>query len=206
MIDNCMKILNEFRINSTNAKKLALMAREMKKLFRGDGLHQFAIRVITDNSLAQGRLVTAAKLDYCLISPFIIIENVFAPNRDGNALKTMVRVFRGSPAMGVISFIVENFYNKEAILGKLRQQECFANYDFGDYDAKWTPKRVKDFIRHTCSILEKPIPDVARPLFVEVDIEPVITAYLRGEVEEYDFSHICLALAEDDAILSAIIV
>ena len=206
MTENCINTLKEFSSNSNDGKRRALIAREMKKLFRGAGLHNFVMRIINEEVFGKGRLRAAAALNYFLLSPFIIVDNILAPKRDGDSMRTMVRAFRGSPAMEVIEFIANNYGNKEAILSKLRAQNCFVGYEVVDFDEKWTLVRIKDFIRHTCHLLERPIPEAARPIFVAVDVESHVKAFLRGEIEEYDFFHVCSSLTNGDASLFRIAV
>ena len=206
MTDNFIGTLKEFRANSNDGKKMALIAREMKKFFRGESLHEFVMRVINEDVFGKGRLRAAAGMNYFLLSPFIIVDNLLAPKRDGDAMRTMVRAFRGAPAMSVIKFVAENYGDKVAILEKLRAQDCFVGYEVDDFDTKWTLARLKDFIRHTCRLLEQPIPDAARPIFVAVDVESYVRPFLRGEIEEYDFFHVCSSLTGTDEALFKIAV
>jgi len=205
-IVNCVETLNKFRSSSANAKKLTSIAREMKKLFRGRSLHAFAMRVITENIFGPGRMRSAASLDYTLVSPFIIVDNLLSPKREGQALTTMVRAFRGNGAMEVVSFVAQNYRDKNAIMRKLRRQDCFDRYVVDDFDTKWTAPRLKDFIKQVCRILEKPVPAEARPILVAVDIGPHLNAFLRGEAEEYDFFLLCDSLVFGDDSLFPVII
>ena len=50
------------------------------------------------------------------------------------------------------------------------------------------------------------MPAATKPIVVSVNIQPHLNAFLRGEMEEYDFYLLCAALATDDQSLFSVII
>jgi len=190
--DNCVKAIFRLKDRKCPAGEMSKFVREMKLLFHGNSLHYFALRVIKEDPFGGGRLRAAAKIQYFAISSYILVDSIFADKRDGDALKFMVRQFRSASVRNVVDCVATHFRDRGAVLNIMRGKECFAGYDVTNPDAKWTNRRIKDFIVDVCRIAELEMPPSTKIVILYVALEPLVDAFLRGETEEDDFFQLAI--------------
>ena len=197
--DNCVKAILKLVERRCSSAQMSLVVREMKLLFHGESLHHFALRVINEDPFGVGRLCAAAKIEYFAISPFIIVDAIFAERRDGDALKFMVRQFRAIKILEVVDCVASHFRDRSTILNVMRGKDCFVGYDIADPDAKWTDRRVRKFIVDVCRFAQVSPPPSAKVVYLYDALAPTFEAFLRGETEEDDFYQLCVNLSADES-------
>ena len=125
-IENCIAALTGYvRRRGKKHKEDGVIAKAMARLFpAASDLHSFAVRVISENVFLQGQLHAAGRLDYYLVSAFILLDHAFV-RTGGDELRTAVMMLPKAEVRKAVVFAAANYDNPAVVIAKLQTDECF---------------------------------------------------------------------------------
>ena len=192
---NCYDALEYYASRTKCRKKRGKVVREMTRLLDGEALHSFAIKVISNDVLRHGRIQAAMSLEYYLTTPYILADFLFSES-DTVMLQKLARILPKKRVIDVIKFVTGKFDDVDAILAKLRADECFQPYR--PNKNLFSLRRMRMFVTHVCAALEIDPPPETRRFFVAHGLQPNVDAFLSNEMESIDLFPICEDLVGDD--------
>ena len=169
-----------------SARKDGPIINAIMETLSGDARHQVAIRVIADDVLGRGRLDSITRLEYYLVSPYILIEDVFCrPN--GETVKSAARMFRKEAVMEVVKEVLRNFDKPEVVIAVMKEKEELAQMDFHKLAQKWKPVELRKFVERVCGAIGEPVPGAeSRRLLHAIALRPIVDSFMQGQIEDID--------------------
>ena len=185
-VENLLEAVRIYTRAKKEKRKDGLVMNAIMEVLNGNARHRFAIRVIGNDVLGRGRLDAVTRLEYYLVSPLVLIEDLY--NRpDGDAVKTIARMFRKEAVVEVVKLVLENFDNVEVIVGRMKEKEELAKADFDGMRRKWKPVAIRKFVERVCTAIGEPFPIVeSRRLLQAIALGPVVDSFLQNQLEDMD--------------------
>ena len=197
-INRCISILVHFNEHGGGRWKTIPLARTMMTLFPTQ-IRAFVAAIFREKVLGSNRLKIAVELDHFLLSPFIILAELFSNPFNLENVKRAALAFPASKVMAVVRFLAKNSDDPRAVVAEMRKTDCFReNYTVNWERLKWTTARVREFVEAVCTTVGAEIPVEARPFLLRFRLDKAYASYRAGETEIEDLYKICLMLCDDD--------
>ena len=90
-VRNCIAAVTRYVQSGAQRRQDTNVVKARTSLFGGKHLRSFALGIIVGDVFGRGRLHAAVKLDFYVISPFILVDAIFL-RFDSDALKTAARM------------------------------------------------------------------------------------------------------------------
>ena len=149
---------------------------------------------VTSNVMGRGRIHAVNALHY-KVSPFIVVDYLFA-RVNQLLMKLVVGIVNDNDGVvEAITFVARNYKNPEVIVAWLQQVECFQPHEFVVKAEFWEARNVRQFVDLVCRTLSISPPEQVRCVYLDVALEPCVSAVLKGHMEVEDFLPVCRNLA-----------
>ena len=140
--------------------------------------------------MGRGRIHAVNALQY-KVSPFIVVDYLFA-RVNQLLMKLVVGIANDNDGViEAITFVARNYKNPEIVVAWLQQIECFQPHEFVVKTEFWEKRNVRQFIDLVCRTLSISPPKQVRCVYLDVSLEPCVSAVLNGHMEVEDFLPVC---------------
>ena len=190
MVENTVSVMAAFCEKVREPRRRAKVAKRCLEMFRYDAKHKFAMRVITSDVMGRGRIHAVNSLHY-KVSPFIVVDYLFA--RVNQLLMKLVIgiVNDNNGVIEAIVFVARNYKKPEVVVARLQQIECFQPHEFVVKADFWDKRNVRQFMDLVCRTLSISPPRQVRCVYLDMALEPCVSAVLNGFMEVEDFLPVC---------------
>ena len=194
----CIRILQHFADHGGRKWRIVPLARTMMTLFPTQ-IRSFVNAIFREGVLGKNRLRVAVDLDHFLLSPMIILEELFYNPFNLENVRKAVLAFPPAEIMAVVRFLSQNAEDPRAIHAEMLKVDCFRENHVVKWRAlKWHATKVREFVEAVCTTVDAEIPEEARPFILRSRLDKAYSSYKVGETEIEDLYKICLMIADDD--------
>ena len=124
-----------------------------------------------------GRLHTAIKLNYFLVSPFIVVDSIIVRHYESQ-VNTLAKI-RRDDMMEVLRVFADNYNNVGAVFERLRDEDVFQGVDLEQFRQKWKPGTIQQCITAVCKAINEPAPGFVTPLIIAMTLPPLLALQPR---------------------------
>ena len=185
-MDFCFATLKRYLEDATDEGRSSKIIKAMMAMFSGQYLDDFAHRIINKNILKRGRIHSITKLNFYLVSPYVLLDAIFF-RFDADALRISARMFPRQDVMEVMVFAAENFERFDAVENRLKKLKEYDGADFAALAPSWKPRYIRRLIVAACKVIGEDPPKQTVPVAIAMSLPQLITSYERHEIEEQDF-------------------
>ena len=197
-INRCISVLVHFNEHGGGRWKTIPLARTMMTLFPTQ-IRAFIAAIFREKVLGSNRLKIAIELDHFLLSPLILLAELFANPYNVENVKKAALAFPTSKVMAVVKLLAKNSDNPRALVAEMRKVDCFQeNFTVNWDNLKWTAARVREFVEAVCVAVGTEIPVEARPFVLRSRLDKAYASYRADETEIEDLYKICVMISDDD--------
>ena len=179
----------EFVRQAGKSRDNKYIVRAMSRLLSGKYRYEFAIGIIQNDVTGFGRLHAANRLNYFLISPYVLIDGILVSFRADMVRSCAIAIAKTAKeeVMEVVKFVAENYDNADAVFARLKTTDCYRVAELEQYRKSWKLTSIRQWVICICNAVGEPLPDAITPIIMEIAIPPTLKAYGRGEMEDDDF-------------------
>ena len=197
-INRCVLILRHFAEHGKKRWKMVPLARTMMTMFPTQ-VRAFVDAIFREEVMGKNRLKIAVELDHFLLSPMIILAELFINPPNLENVKKAVLAFPAAEVMKVVKFLARNAEDPRAIHAEMVKVDCFReNFEVKWRALKWHATKVREFVETVCATVDAEIPAEAQPFILRSRLDKAFSSYRAGETEIEDLYKICLMIADDD--------
>lgn len=192
MVEDFLSVIAAFCDRVSEAGRRSKVAKRSVEMFHGDAIkHKFAMRLITSNVFGRGRMHAVNFLGYSKVSPFIVVDHFFDQVNDQMTRMVLEKLGDNEGVMEAVIFVARNYRNPDTVIARLRQIECFQHHDFVVKAESWDKRNLRRFVALICRVIGISPPREVRGVYLDVVLEPCVSALLNGSAELEDFIPIC---------------